>query len=90
MYKVHKIINNVRNQADDTSYGNKNIWQLLAVEVNQRSTTVSDGQIPNPNLTLKSQIFKTQILNPNPKIQIPPTNPNLRTPNPNQIPIPNW
>jgi len=31
----------------------------------------SDGQIPNPNLTLKSQIFKTQIPNPNPKIQIP-------------------
>jgi len=50
----------------------------------------SDGQIPNPNLTLKSQIFKTQIRNPNPKIQISPPNPNLKTPNPNQIPIPNW
>ena len=29
---------------------------------------ISDGQISNPNLTLKSQIFETQILNPKTKI----------------------
>jgi len=51
-------------------------------------------QISNPNLTLKSQTFKIQIPNLMTKIvksqpQIWTTNPNLKIPNPNQIPIPN-
>jgi len=33
-----------------------------------RLADTSDGQISNPNLTLKSQIFETQIPNPKTKI----------------------